>query len=58
LDLNHLYHRHQISLFMAENAASVTARQAHCVLAAAYADRIAAAKNPPQPSLRAPSRLD
>jgi hypothetical protein len=58
LDLNYLYRRHQVSLFMAQHAASERARRAHGGLAAAYADRIAAAKNPPQSSLQAPSSLD
>jgi hypothetical protein len=55
LDLNYLYHRHQISLFMAQHAASERARLAHGGLAEAYAGRIAAARTPPQPSLRAPA---
>jgi len=45
VDLNYLYSRHQISLFMAENAASERARLAHQALAAGYAARIADAKS-------------
>lgn len=44
MDLNYLYHRHQVSLFMADNAASQQARQAHRELADRYAVRIADAK--------------
>lgn len=39
-DLNYLYHRHGVSLLMAENAACEQARIAHVALAAAYATRI------------------
>lgn len=45
LDLNYLYRRHQVSLFMADNAASAPARRAHRALADAYGGRIAAARN-------------
>ena len=40
MDLNYLYHRHQVSLFMAENAACASSRAAHSGLAAGYASRI------------------
>jgi hypothetical protein len=46
VDLNYLYHRHQVSLFMAENAACEEARCAHRSLADGYAARIAEAKHP------------
>ena len=46
MDLNYLYKRHQVSLFMADNAASEPARQVHRELARGYASRIAAARNP------------
>jgi hypothetical protein len=46
LDLNYLYHRHQVSLFMAENAASDEARSIHRELAHRYAGQIADAKRP------------
>ena len=46
MDLNYLYHRHQVSLFMADNAASTAAQEVHRELAHSYASRIAAAKNP------------
>lgn len=40
MDLNYLYHRHGVSLVMAEHAACESSRDAHRNLAAAYADRI------------------
>jgi hypothetical protein len=46
MDLNYLYHRHQVSLFMAENAAGEESRRAHRALADGYAARIAGAKCP------------
>jgi hypothetical protein len=46
MDLNYLYHRHQLSLFMADNAASEEARRIHRNLADAYAMRIADLKTP------------
>jgi len=46
MDLNYLYQRHQVSLFMADCAVSEGARRAHRELADGYASRIAAAKNP------------
>ena len=51
MDLNYLYQRHQISLFMAENATSEKARRVHQGLAETYAARIAGAKCP-RPPLR------
>lgn len=44
MDLNYLYQRHQVSLFMAENAASEQAREAHREFGKRYASRIAEAK--------------
>jgi hypothetical protein len=44
VDLNYLYHRHQVSLFMADNAASGEARRVHRELGECYARRIAEAK--------------
>ena len=44
MDLNYLYQRHQISLYMSENAANEPARLVHRELAAGYAARIAGAK--------------
>lgn len=41
MDLNYLYRRHQISLFMADNAACDRSRAVHGELAGAYAARIA-----------------
>ena len=41
MDLNYLYHRHQVSLFMADNAASEQARKVHGELARRYAADIA-----------------
>jgi hypothetical protein len=46
MDLNYLYQRHQVSLFMADNAASDEARRVHRELADRYAARIADAKRP------------
>lgn len=40
MDLNHLYHRQQVSLMRAETAGCVEARLAHRGLAAGYAGRI------------------
>ncbi|HEX2804252.1 MAG TPA: hypothetical protein VHN55_09790 [Sphingomicrobium sp.] len=44
MDLNYLYHRHQVSVFNAENATCQQARLAHLNLVAGYAKKIAAAK--------------
>jgi hypothetical protein len=41
MDLNYLYHRHGISLMMAEQAACKRSRNAHRSFATAYADEIA-----------------
>lgn len=41
MDLNYLYHRHGVSLLMADNAACQQSREAHLGLAAAYALLIA-----------------
>jgi hypothetical protein len=49
VDLNYLYHRHQVSLFMAEHAACDGARRAHRELADGYAARIAGARCPQPP---------
>lgn len=43
MDLNYLYHRHGVSLWMMTNAACARSRDAHRSFAAAYANRIAAA---------------
>jgi len=40
MDLNYLYHRHQVSLHNAENATCEEARLAHLSLVAAYALKI------------------
>ena len=47
MDINYLFHRRQISLFLADNAASDAARLIHRELAQAYGCRIAEAKNVP-----------
>lgn len=52
MDLNYLYHRQQVSLFMADNAGNSAARRVHGRLADAYSARIAAAKKP-RPSAEA-----
>ncbi len=44
MDLNYLYHRQQVSLFMADNAANAAARAVHRELSQLYASRMAAAK--------------
>ena len=41
MDLNYLFHRHGVSLLMADHAACATSRRAHREMAAAYAVRIA-----------------
>lgn len=52
MDLNYLYHRHQVSLFNADNAACEDSRRAHLSLVASYAARIEEAKRRrPQPVL-------
>jgi hypothetical protein len=43
VDFNYLYHRHQVSLFMADHAACVQSREAHRRLANGYGRRIARA---------------
>lgn len=43
-DLNYLYQRHQISLFMAENAVCERSRTAHRGLADAYGSLIASVR--------------
>lgn len=50
MDLNYLYHRHQISLFMADNADCERSRRVHRELADGYAARIAQAKTLPIPA--------
>jgi hypothetical protein len=44
MDLNHLYHRHQVSTFNAENATCEQVRLAHLSLVASYAAKIEQAK--------------
>jgi hypothetical protein len=44
MDLNDLYQRHQISLFMAEDGSSEEVRQIHREFGKRYAERIADAK--------------
>lgn len=46
MDLNYLYHRHQISLFRAANGATKAARRVHGELADGYASLIATARAP------------
>ena len=43
-DLNYLYTRHQVSLYMAEHAACERSRNAHRELTGAYAALIASAR--------------
>lgn len=42
MDLNHLFHRHQVSLIAAQNASTPEARSSHRGLVDCYADGIAA----------------
>ena len=49
MDLNYLYHRHQVSLFMSENAACAPSRAAHLGIAEGYASRIDAVKQALRP---------
>lgn len=44
MDLNYLYQRHQVSLFMADNADSEQVREVHREFGKRYASRIAEAK--------------
>ena len=44
MDLNYLYQRHQISLFMAENGSTDQVRRVHGEFAHLYAARITEAK--------------
>lgn len=46
MDLNYLYQRQQVSMFMAVNAGSEQARRAHRELADRYSARIADARIP------------
>ena len=41
MELNYLYHRHEMSLCMAAGAACERSRDAHRIMAAAYTNRIA-----------------
>ena len=43
MDFNYLYHRHQVSLFMADSAACEQTRDTHRRLANGYGRRIALA---------------
>ena len=45
MDLNYLYQRHQISLFMAENGSTDQVRRVHGEFADLYAARIADARH-------------
>jgi hypothetical protein len=55
MDLNYLFHRHQVSLMMAAAARGHEARHAHVQLARRYATRIARvqAQGGAQPTLAA-----
>jgi hypothetical protein len=48
MDLNHLYQRQQVALFMAERATSASSRAAHLGLAEGYAEMIASARTAPR----------
>ena len=45
MDLNYLYHRQQVSLFMSENAACEQSRLAHRGLLSGYAEKISRARS-------------
>ncbi|WP_200918816.1 hypothetical protein [Sphingomonas sp. Leaf231] len=45
MDLNYLFHRHQVSLMMSAAAVGLEARSAHAQLARRYATRIASAQS-------------
>ncbi len=45
MDLNYLYHRQQVSMFNADNAACERSRRVHQSMAAAYSALITVAKN-------------
>lgn len=47
MDINYLYRREQVSLFMAEHAVTEQARSVHREFAERYAWRIAAARQDP-----------
>lgn len=47
MDLNYLYYRHQVSVFMTANAACARSRSAHSGFADGYARHIAAARGNP-----------
>ncbi|HET7817347.1 MAG TPA: hypothetical protein VFK58_07185 [Sphingomicrobium sp.] len=53
MDLNYLYYRHQVSVFMSLNAACTRSRNAHSGLADGYARRIAAVRGDPIESMPA-----
>lgn len=44
MDLNYLYRRHQIELFLSENARTAQSRATHRALLADFASKIAQAK--------------
>ena len=48
MDLNYLFHRHGVSLLMADNASCADARRAHRTMAKGYAARIADALSQPE----------
>ena len=49
MDLNYIYHRQQVSQFMADTAACTEARHAHQGLADAYRRQMDDAKTPKMP---------
>jgi hypothetical protein len=51
VDLNQLYHRHQVSLYMSDNAPSAHSRATNLALANGYAAEIFAAKRLARASL-------
>ncbi|MFP5329846.1 MAG: hypothetical protein ACLGHC_06900 [Alphaproteobacteria bacterium] len=51
MDLNYLYHRHQVSMFNADNATCEQSRLAHLSLVDAYARKIKDARDRPDERL-------
>lgn len=58
MDLNYLYFRQQVSQFNADNAGCDSARNAHQVMADAYAVLITDERDSREPDVQLPSRAD
>jgi hypothetical protein len=53
MDFNYLYHRHQVSLFMSDNAACAQSRAVHRELTRGYAAQITTALRERRPEVAA-----